>query len=95
MMAQVSVHKFARVMLIFSVEDKILIFGTEMFVREAQNSSMWFMDGTFKSAPKLFEQIYSIHFQLGTNFFTLAVSLLPNKRKETYIRFLRLIKSKF
>ena len=45
-------------------------------------------DGTFKTAPKLFHQLYTLHVSLGTGNNTETVpvmyALLPDKRKETY-----------
>jgi len=42
-------------------DDKIVIFGTEGFLRRLCTAEVIFMDGTFKSAPKLFLQIYTLH----------------------------------
>ena len=62
-------------------------------------------DGTFKAAPKLWTQLYTIHHYTSVNTihgqrsgYTVYLvcslfTLLPNKRKEAYIRFFRHIKS--
>jgi len=42
-------------------DDKIVIFGTEGFLRILCTAEVIFMDGTFKSALKLFLQIYTLH----------------------------------
>jgi hypothetical protein len=42
-------------------DNKIVIFGTEGFLRRLCSGNTVFMDGTFKSAPKLFTQIYTLH----------------------------------
>lgn len=39
----------------------ILIFGRGGFLRRLCNSEIIFVDGTFKSAPQLFTQIYTLH----------------------------------
>lgn len=54
------------------------------------------MDGTFKSSSNQFKQIYTIHADLGstateTNVAAVAFALLPNKKKETYVRMLQMI----
>ena len=45
-------------------------------------------DGTFKTAPKLFHQLYTLHVTLGTGNNTETVPVMyalhPDKRKETY-----------
>jgi len=42
-------------------DDKLVIFGTEGFLRKLCTADVVFMDGTCKSAPKLFLQIYTLH----------------------------------
>ena len=62
-------------------------------------SKVWMVDGTFKTAPLLFEQVYCVHGMRGgptpledghllTSFF----ALLPNKSQETYMRMWEAIK---
>lgn len=51
----------------------------------------FFLDGTFKSCPKQFKQIYTIHTDVGsseeeTNILPVAYALLENKTKGTYIQ---------
>lgn len=53
-----------------------------------------FMDGTFKSASKQFSQIYTIHADYGsskeeTNIHPVLFALLPDKKKDTYVRLFR------
>lgn len=62
-----------------------------------QESQQNFMDGTFKSCPSQFEQLYTIHADLGstqeeTNIVPVIFALLPNRKKETYLRLFFLIK---
>lgn len=42
-------------------DNKIVIFGTEGFLRRLCSGNTVFMDGTFKSAPKLFTQTYTLN----------------------------------
>lgn len=41
--------------------NRIIIFATEQNLRMLAQSRHWFADGTFKTAPPLFEQLYTIH----------------------------------
>ena len=73
--------------------DRILILTTNSNLDLLRQSRRWCGDGTFKAAPKLWTQLYTIHGQ--KNGFTLpcVFALLPDKRKETYLRLFRQIKS--
>lgn len=41
--------------------DKIIVFATILFLRMMAESSCVYMDGTFYSAPKHFDQFYTLH----------------------------------
>lgn len=43
------------------VENRILVFATEKKLDLLAKSDHWFADGTFKSCPSLFAQVYTIH----------------------------------
>ncbi|KAE9524466.1 hypothetical protein AGLY_015187 [Aphis glycines] len=73
-------------------DDKIIIFGTEGFLKRLCSSEIVFMDGTFKSALKLFMQIYTLHcFVMGV-MVPMVYALLPNKSTNTYTRMFNIIK---
>ena len=42
------------------------------------------MDGTFKTAPKLFKQLYIVHAKLGDTAISCAYALLTDKTQESY-----------
>jgi MULE transposase domain len=46
---------------------------------------LW-MDGTFKSCPSIFQQIYTIHVKIQDQFIPVAMALLPDKAEATYRR---------
>lgn len=49
------------------------------------------MDGTFRTSPPIFAQVYTIHAQVLGQFFPLLTALLPDKQEQTYRRmFVRL-----
>ena len=71
---------------------KILLFGTIEFLRKLCTADTVYMDGTFKSCPSPFKQIYTIHCFIVGKMFPIAYGLLPDKTRQTYIRFLNLVK---
>lgn len=46
-------------------DDKILIFTTEDELRDLERCEYWMADGTFKTAPSLFMQLFTIHGCVG------------------------------
>ena len=52
----------------------------------------WFADGTFDVTPPFFMQLYTIHVEIYEVITPVAFCLLPNKRKETYIKAFTCIK---
>lgn len=81
--------------------EKILIFCSPT-ARKFINffgSDMYFGDGTFKSAPPPFAQLYTINMDLNstdtvTHVIPVIFALLPNKKYETYMRMFDLLKNK-
>ncbi|PIK37089.1 hypothetical protein BSL78_26080 [Apostichopus japonicus] len=70
-------------------DDRILLFATQRSMDFLSTCHHWFMDGTFKSSPPQFAQIYTVHrLRRGRNIPT-AYALLPNRREETYVELLR------
>lgn len=51
-----------------------------------QTSKKWFADGTFKVAPELFFQVYSLHCEVGGSVLPAAYMLLTRKNCPTYTR---------
>ena len=69
-----------------AANDRILVFGTERNLDFLQLSDGWYADGTFKVAPPLFRQLYTIHGERFGKIIPAIYALLPNKREETYVR---------
>ena len=72
---------------------RILIFGTHQNLEMLQLSRVWLADGTFKTAPLLFTQLYVIHALCGGpdlmkdgHLLPSLVILLTNKSEATYTR---------
>lgn len=76
------------------VEERILVFGTYANLTLLEKSKHWYMDGTFKTVPSIFYQLYTIHGIIkGESIVPLVYALLPNKKTETYIKLLSELKN--
>ncbi|XP_063770714.1 uncharacterized protein LOC134905611 [Pseudophryne corroboree] len=69
-----------------------LLFSTEANLKKLHEACCWVMDGTFKTCPTLFRQIYSIHAMVGTDettqrFVPLVYGLLSSKSEDCYTCF--------
>ena len=77
-----------------SHSNRFIIFGTHQIIEMLRNSQIWLADdGTFKSTPALFAQVYVIHsLRGGTNpledghLSPCLFVLLPNKTEAVYLR---------
>ena len=66
--------------------NRILILGDQDLIRQLNDASLWFADGTFDSSPLIFYQLYSIHCKVGSSYPACVYVLLPNKNEDTYNR---------
>lgn len=64
--------------------ERILIFGRESNIQWSPLMKSIFMDGTFRQAPFLFNQIYVILANRGGFIIPIFYALLPNKTRRTY-----------
>lgn len=67
-------------------ENRIIVFGTERNMDLLEENRHWFVDGTFKVAPELFMQLFTIHALLDNSATPLIYALLPSKSEATYGR---------
>ena len=74
-------------------DSRILILTTDFNLDFLCQSLRWCGDGTFKAAPKLWTQLYTLRGQKNGYTVPCVYALLPNKRKEPYIRIFRQVKS--
>lgn len=72
---------------------RILIFTTQQNLHLLSQSDQWYADGTFSTAPGLFEQLYTIHVLSFGSVVPVIYALLPNKTRATYIKLLQEIKA--
>ena len=64
--------------------ERVLMFSSQNNLNTLRGCEHWFLDGTFKTAPTLFEQLYTIHgLTLGSTI-PCVYALLPNKQQATY-----------
>lgn len=70
----------------------MLIFSTRINLQLLARSDHWFADGTFKTVPHLFYQLYTLHGLQNNIAVPLVFALLPDKNKATYVKFLRKVK---
>ena len=64
--------------------ERILIFGTAQSINLLSTSENWFADGTFKTCPEMFYQLYTTHAMVGERIVPCIYTLLPNKQQLTY-----------
>lgn len=72
--------------------DRILLFGTNTNLSLLNEFKNWCIDGTFKIAPPLAQQVYTIHCFIEQKAVPLCYAILGNKRKETYLELFAKIK---
>ncbi|XP_068245404.1 uncharacterized protein [Palaemon carinicauda] len=71
------------------VQERILAFGSENNLRRLAESDIWFLDGTFKTCPKQFYQIYTIHYIFQGQILPVVYVLLPGKTTQIYSSMLK------
>lgn len=74
-------------------DERILLFSTQRNLNLLAQCPHWFADGTFKTTPLLFTQVYTVHGIKYNSVIPAVFALLPNKRTDTYIRFLNELKN--
>ena len=71
--------------------EPILLFTTDRNLDLLCEADVVFSDGTFSTAPKLFDQLYTFHTESQGHMLPLVYSLLPNRTEDTYVRTLQYI----
>lgn len=73
-------------------KSRVMVFTTEFNLNLLNSYSEWYADGTFDISPSMFKQIYTIHIRVNGTTLPLVYGILPDKKQNTYVKFLRLIK---
>ena len=68
-------------------EKRFLIFGTKYNLQMLSGNKEWFVDGTFKSCPDNFYQIFTVHCLDNEITVPCIYALLPDKKQDTYVAF--------
>ena len=74
--------------------NRVIVFASKIGLWHLATKDTWYMDGTFKVAPKLFEQVYIIRAKLGESAVTCAYSLMTGKSQDLYQEMLQAIVTK-
>jgi MULE transposase domain/FLYWCH zinc finger domain len=64
--------------------NRILVFYTSHALQQLVQSRTIFCDGTFKTVPTMFYQLYTIHGEVNDYVYPLVYALCTNKSSETY-----------
>ena len=69
-------------------QERILLFTTTTNIQHLSQATFWIMDGTFKTVPTVFYQLYTIHAPVGaednSRILPLVYALMTNKSEELY-----------
>ena len=73
----------------------MVVFGKIDMLSDLCAADTMFVDGTFKMAPAIFRQIFTIHIRLQntSEYASVIFALLPNKLEATYTQLLKEIKT--
>ena len=71
---------------------RVLIFSTTRNLEYLAESRNWFADGTFKSAPPLFQQLYMIHILKYNKVIPMVYVLSNDKSTSNYVHILTELK---
>ena len=72
-------------MIVFMTSDNLLVLA---------ECPVLFMDGTFKAAPNMFSQLFTIHGLYHDHVVSLVYALMPDKRRATYHKLFDVVKGK-
>ena len=76
-------------------DDEMIVLATARNMDILEASDTLYMDGTFKSAPRIFSQLYSIHGVSYRRVVPLVYCLLADKSHATYYKMFRILKVSF
>lgn len=79
-------NKNENFLLVNSKETNIVGFSTLSNLNVLCNSDTIFVDGTFKSCPKLYHQLFTVHCATNQSYVPLIYFLLPSKTTQCYLQ---------
>ena len=72
---------------------RMLVFASDWGLLKLADARHWLADGTFKVAPAVFEQLYTVHASEQGQVFPCVYALLPDKQEPTYRKLLEVVKT--
>lgn len=75
-----------------AADNRLIIFASGRALEILGESEVWMLDGTFRAAPTLFYQLFTVNAYHGNCFVSVAYCLLVNKTQETYKALLQIVK---
>jgi len=85
-------NKNKNILLVNSKETNIVGFSTLSNLKVLCNSDTIFVDGTFKSCPKLYHQLFTVHCTINHSYVPLVYIILPSKTIQCHLEaFLNLV----
>lgn len=70
---------------------RFIVFMTQKNLNYLSSCEQWLGDGTFKSVPGIFNQLYSIHGYKEGKLLPLVYMLASDKPQRTYVNFLKIL----
>ena len=74
-------------------DTRMICYASNIGLEILSKSTEWHADGTFKSAPRKYKQLYHIHAWYKGHMYLCAKIFLKNKDEETYDRMLTKLKT--
>lgn len=65
-------------------DHRIIVMGTEDNLKRLSETNMWFIDGTFRTCPPQFQQLYTVNALVDGACFPLVFVLMPGKSQFLY-----------
>lgn len=73
---------------------RFIIFSTTKNLEWLADCTHWFCDGTFRTVPTIFSQLYTIHGMVDGKVLPFVYVLAPNKTNKIYSKILKVLKDK-
>jgi MULE transposase domain len=81
-----NINYYSALFLLFSGDDRILIFASQEQLHILQTAADFLVDGTFKVVPEIFYQLFIIHAVHRQHIVPVLYALLRRKNADTYCR---------
>ncbi|KAF9762292.1 hypothetical protein NGRA_2117, partial [Nosema granulosis] len=86
-------NKFIHYYMVKGQIDRMIVLINEENISHLRHSEIWYMDGTFKSCPFDFYQVYIIHASIYGKTYSLLYALLDRKTKNQYVKLFEYVRT--